>query len=70
MDKATFDNYYEKDLGTPSKINTKLNLTTEEEELYQHIKENNYKEIKENKKEFANLFNDNKPKRLIKRKSK
>ena len=43
MDKATFDNYYEKDLGTSSKINTKLNLTTEEEELYQYIKENNYR---------------------------
>lgn len=43
MDKATFDNYFEKECGTPSKINVKLNLTTEEEELYQYIKVNNYR---------------------------
>ena len=43
MDKATFDNYFEKECGTPSKINFKLNLTTEEEELYQYIKVNNYR---------------------------
>lgn len=43
MDKATFDNYLEKECGTPSKINVKLNLTTEEEELYQYIKVNNYR---------------------------
>ena len=43
MDKATFDNYFEKECGTPSKINVKPNLTTEEEELYQYIKVNNYR---------------------------
>lgn len=43
MDKATFDYYYEKERGTPSKISVKLNLTTEEEELYQYIKVNNYR---------------------------
>lgn len=43
MDKATFDNYFEKECGIPSKINVKLNLTTEEEELYQYIKVNNYR---------------------------
>lgn len=43
MDKATFDNYFEKECGTPSKINVKQNLTTEEEELYQYIKVNNYR---------------------------
>ena len=43
MDKATFNNYFEKECGTPSKINFKLNLTTEEEELYQYIKVNNYR---------------------------
>ena len=43
MDKATFDNYFEKECGTPSQINVKLNLTTEEEELYQYIKVNNYR---------------------------
>ena len=42
MDKATFDNYFEKECGT-SKINVKPNLTTEEEELYQYIKVNNYR---------------------------
>ena len=43
MNKETFDKYFENDLGTPSKINVKLNLTTEEEEQYQYIKENNYR---------------------------
>jgi len=43
MDKATFNNYFEKECGTPSQINVKLNLTTEEEELYQYIKVNNYR---------------------------
>lgn len=43
MDKATFDYYFEKERGTPSKISVKLNLTTEEEELYQYIKVNNYR---------------------------
>lgn len=43
MDKATFDKYFENDLGTPSRINAKLNLTTEEEELYSYIKTNNYR---------------------------
>lgn len=43
MNKETFDKYFENDLGTPCKINVKLNLTTEEEELYQYIKENNYR---------------------------
>lgn len=43
MDKATFDKYFEKECGTPSKISVKLNLTTEEEELYQYIKVNNYR---------------------------
>lgn len=43
MDKATFDKYFEKERGTPSKISVKLNLTTEEEELYQYIKVNNYR---------------------------
>lgn len=38
--------------------------------LLDYIKENNYKQIKENKKEFAILFSDNKSKKLIKRKSK
>ena len=43
MDKATFDKYFENDLGTPSKINVELNLTSEEKALYQYIKVNNYR---------------------------
>lgn len=43
MDRVTFDKYFENDLGTPSKVNVELNLTTEEENLYQYIKANNYR---------------------------
>ncbi len=43
MDKTTFDKYFENDLGTPSKVKVELNLTTEEENLYQYIKANNYR---------------------------
>lgn len=43
MDKTTFDKYFENDLGTPSKVNVELNLTTEEKNLYQYIKANNYR---------------------------
>ena len=43
MDKTTFDKYFENNLGTPSKVNVELNLTTEEENLYQYIKANNYR---------------------------
>ncbi|WP_308268243.1 Wadjet anti-phage system protein JetD domain-containing protein [Prevotella sp.] len=43
MDKTTFDKYFENDLGTPSKVNVELNLTTEEKNLYQYIKDNNYR---------------------------
>lgn len=43
MDKTTFDKYFENDSGTPSKINVEQNLTTDEEELYQYIKANNYR---------------------------
>lgn len=48
MDKATFDKYFENDSGTPSKINVEQNLTTDEEELYQYIKANNYRLEQEN----------------------
>lgn len=43
MDKTTFDKCFENDLGTPSKVNVELNLTTEEKNLYQYIKANNYR---------------------------
>ena len=39
MDKTTFDKYFENDLGTLSKVNVELNLTTEEENLYQYIRD-------------------------------
>ena len=43
MDEATFDNFFENDFGTPSKINMDLNLTVEELTLYQKLKENNWR---------------------------
>ena len=41
MDKITFDKYYENDIGTTSNITTPLNLTHEEQKLYNYIKRNN-----------------------------
>ncbi len=41
MDKKTFDLFFENDLGTISKITTTLNLTPEEQDLYNILKENN-----------------------------
>ena len=43
MDRVTFDKYFENDSGTPSKINIELNLTAEENDLYQYLKFNNYR---------------------------
>jgi len=43
MDKLTFDKYFENDKGTPSKILISLNLTTEEQQLYESLKENNWR---------------------------
>lgn len=43
MDKQTFDNFFEDDNGTPKNISTKLNLTDEEQLLYDILKTNNWR---------------------------
>lgn len=43
MDRATFDEYFEKDLGVPNNVSVDLNLTSEERTLYEHLKLNNYR---------------------------
>jgi len=43
MDKITFDQHFENDKGTPSRNSTKLNLTVGEIEMYELIKENNWR---------------------------
>lgn len=43
MDKQTFDKFFENDKGTPTNISTKLNLTDEEQQLYDILKANNWR---------------------------
>lgn len=43
MDKATFDKYFENDLGKPTTDTTTLNLTDNESELYNLLKANNWR---------------------------
>jgi len=43
MDKATFDIYFEDDIGTPSHISIQLNLTAAEQELYTLLKANQWR---------------------------
>ncbi|WP_114783784.1 Wadjet anti-phage system protein JetD domain-containing protein [Botryobacter ruber] len=43
MDKQTFDNFFEDDNGTPTNISTRLNLTDEEQQLYDILKTNNWR---------------------------
>lgn len=43
MDKQTFDRFFENDKGTPTNISTKLNLTDEEQQLYDILKTNNWR---------------------------
>lgn len=43
MDKQTFEKFFEKDNGTPTNISTKLNLTDEEQQLYEILKTNNWR---------------------------
>jgi hypothetical protein len=43
MDKQTFDKFYEDDDGTPTNISTRLNLTDEEQQLYDILKTNNWR---------------------------
>jgi len=42
MDKQTFEKFFEDDKGTPTIISTKLNLTNEEQQLYNILKTNNW----------------------------
>jgi len=43
MDRVTFDACFEHDLGTPSTVTVPLNLTDEEEALYELLKLNNWR---------------------------
>lgn len=43
MDKATFDKFFENDLGTSTNISSQLNLTDSEIELYTILKINNWR---------------------------
>lgn len=43
MDKQTFDEYFENDLGTSTNITAQLNLTDSEKELYTILKTNNWR---------------------------
>ena len=43
MDKETFDKFFENSKGMPSKISANLNLTEEEKQLYESLKENNWR---------------------------
>jgi len=43
MDKATFDLYFEDDIGTPSHISVQLNLTAAEQELYTLLRANQWR---------------------------
>jgi hypothetical protein len=43
MDKVTFETFFENDFGTPTNISLKLNLTEQEQELYDILKTNNWR---------------------------
>lgn len=43
MDKQSFDKFFEDDNGTPTNISTRLNLTDEEQQLYDILKTNNWR---------------------------
>jgi hypothetical protein len=43
MDEKTFEKFFEKDYGTISKVTTQLNLTEKEQEVYDILKENNWR---------------------------
>lgn len=43
MDKETFEKFFENDNGTPTNIFTKLNLTDEEQQLYDILRTNNWR---------------------------
>ncbi len=43
MDLVTFEKFFEHDLGTPTNISAVLNLTVNEQELYDILKTNNWR---------------------------
>lgn len=43
MDKITFEKFFEYDKGTPSNVSVMLNLTKEEQQLYELLKINNWR---------------------------
>ena len=60
MDKQAFDKFFENDNGTPTNISTKLNLTNEEQELYEILKTNNWRlEQEKIPLEYVNKYFDN-----------
>ncbi|MBX3044262.1 MAG: hypothetical protein KIT33_11825 [Candidatus Kapabacteria bacterium] len=60
MDKQSFDKFFENDNGTPTNISTKLNLTDEEQELYEILKTNNWRlEQEKIPLEYVNKYFDN-----------
>lgn len=60
MDKQTFDNFFEGDQGTPTKISIKLHLTILEQELYNILNKNNWRlEQEKIPFEYVNNYFDN-----------
>lgn len=60
MDKKTFDNFFEDDSGTPSNISLSLNLTDEEQHLYDILKTNNWRlEQEKIPLDYVNKYFDN-----------
>ena len=60
MDKQTFDNFFEGDQGTPTKISIKLHLTILEQELYNILNKNNRRlEQEKIPFEYVNNYFDN-----------
>lgn len=43
MDKETFDKFFEGDKGTPTTLSTKLNLNSDEQQLYDILRANNWR---------------------------
>lgn len=43
MDRITFEKFFENDSGSPTNVSTKLNLTDEEQQLYELLKINNWR---------------------------
>ena len=60
MDKQAFDTFFENDNGTPTNNSTKLNLTDEEQELYEILKTKNWRlEQEKIPLEYVNKYFDN-----------